>query len=536
MDIATAWFFVFATLCASALLAHRLGLAPPFICLLGGVALAFVPGLHVIQIDPHYMLLLFLPPILMEAAFFTSLRDFRYNLRPILHLALSMVVLTTLATGLIFHAFFPEQGLFLGLLLGAIISPPDAAAATASLKNIRLPKRVVTILEGESLVNDASGLVLYKFMLAAVLAGSFYWRDALAEFTFMVVAGIGIGVVCGAIFIKIFPFIREQSVAIALSFIPPYAAFMLAEHVHASGVLAVVACGLLVGWHAATLFTAQFRIPAEAIWKMLVFFLNALAFTLVGLQLPTILRGIQQYDSWLLAAMVIAILVSVTALRIAFVFAIAYGSRALCKKLRLRDPYPPWQNLFIIGWTSMRGVVTLATALAIPMTLPGGDAFPHRDLLLFLAVSIILSTMLIQSLTLPYFARKLTLSTDHHLIYEEWMARKESALQAMRVIEALADDATIHRPALSRIRSHYEERLEALGDGPNTPIFSGEDQLFTKHPLMQAEHRIWREVLAAERAAIVDLRKKSTLHDDIMNELFREMDLLSSRFYYEERR
>ncbi|MFZ4124842.1 MAG: Na+/H+ antiporter [Rickettsiales bacterium] len=522
---------VLVVMCLCALVAGRSNLATPAAFLMGGAALALGTGVH-IEIKPEYMLLIFLPPILMEAAFFTSIRDFRRNLRPILFMAIGLVVVTAIAIGGVMIVMVPDMTWALAILLGAIISPPDAAAATAALKNVHIPKRVMTILEGESLINDASGLILYKFALVAVMTASFSWQEASSQFALSVIGGSAIGFLMGYGFVKIFPYLRDQSVEIIATFIPPYAAYLVAEHFHVSGVLAVVIAGLVVGWHAPLLFPPRFRIPTEAVWKMLVYFMNALVFMLIGLQLPDLLNRLGRYDSAMLMQLALAVCFITIAIRFAYVFFVAYGMRFLFSKLRRRDPYPAWQNVFIICWTGLRGVVTLATALALPLTLPSGEAFPYRDLIIFLAVSVIVFTLVIQGISLPWLLNKLTLRFDSGLMHEEWLARVHAAKQALTVLERMETDDTVHKPALDRIRAHYTERLESLGDGPNTPLSPTERGEMGNHPILQAENRIWQEVLKHERDIVVNLRKQFFISDDVMHDILREMDLLASRFHH----
>ncbi len=527
---------LFTAICVCALLAHRLQVATPIVFLIGGVALALLPGIQQVTIDPEYMLLLFLPPILMEAAFFTSIRDFRTELRPIFLLAVGLVVATTAAIGFVLVQLLPGATWALGLVLGAIISPPDAAAAIGTLKGIRLPKRTLIILEGESLINDASGIVLYKLAVGAVLAGTFSLVDAGELLLWKTIGGVGIGLIIAYIFVKLYPYLREPSVEILITFLPPYAAFMIAEHVGMSGVLAVVSAGLYVGWHAPRLFAPRMRIPTEAIWKMVVFFLNALAFLLIGLQLPSLIARldiINNPDILLLAFAVCAVSVIV---RFVWVYSMGIGLRHVLIRLGLesKERMPSWQNVFVVGWTGMRGVVTLALALALPLTLPDGNPFPFRDLIIFLSVSMIVFTLVLQGISLPWLIRKLTLTFDPKRMAEEWHARVNAARSALARLDELQHDTTVHIPALMRIREHYTERLQSLGDGPNTPLHPDHAPGLMSHPLLQAENRLWAEVLRKERETLLTMRENFTIGDDVLYDVVREMDLLAARFHHEE--
>jgi CPA1 family monovalent cation:H+ antiporter len=524
---------ILCAICVCALLAHRLRLAPPVSFLLGGLALALIPGITVPHIEPETMLLLFLPPILMEAAFFTSIREFRANLRPILLLAIGLVVLTAGVTAAVVVAMLPTAGWALGFVLGAIISPPDAAAATSALRGAPIPRRVISILEGESLVNDATGIVLYKFAVAAVVIGGFSLGDATVEFAWKAGAGIIVGLGLAYIYLRIFPFFREQSVEILSTFVPPYAAYLLAESMHASGVLAVVSAGLLIGWHAPSLFSHRMRLPTEAIWKMMVFFINALAFLLIGLQLPGLVTRLGIYDASFVVLCAFAVCAAAIAVRFLYVFGTTYLLRSFFSGYCHREPLPSWQNIFLISWTGMRGVVTLALAAALPFTLQSGEPFPERDLIIFLAVSVILATLVLQGVTLPWITRTLSLTFDPKRMQEEWLARVNTTRRALATLDKLEKQEGIHLPALQRIRSHYQERLESLGDGPNTPLDGSIAPSLTSHPLVQAENRIWQEVLRTERETLLNMRREFTIDDNVMHDMLREMDLRANSFQYE---
>lgn len=524
---------ILTTICLCALAAHRLKVAGPIMFLLGGALLALVPGMGHVTIDPEYMLVIFLPPILMEAAFFTSIRDFRQVIRPILRLAVGLVVLTAVATAFTLEALLPGATLALGFVLGAIISPPDAAAATSALKHVRLPQRTMTVLEGESLVNDATGIVLFEFALAAVMHGQFSLVDAGLDFVWKAAGGVAVGLAVAWIFTKLYPLFKEPSIEIIGSFVPPYAAYVLAEHAHSSGVLAVVAAGLYTGWHAPRLFNAQARMPMQTIWKMTTYFLGALAFLLIGLQLPGILAALKQYDRDVVIATTGGVCAAVIIIRLVYAYVASYSAIGLRRWL-LRDQveWPSWQNTFLLGWTGMRGVVTLALALALPFTLPNGEAFPYRDLLIFISVAVILMTLVLQGLSLPLLVRKMKLRFQFNRLQEEWLARTESTRRALAILQEITECEAIYRPALERIRQHYEERLASLGDGPNTPLDPRQQQSLMHHPLIMAENRIWQETLRTERETVVDMRMAFQIGDDVMHEIIAELDLLTTRFQY----
>lgn len=517
-------------ICLLATLAEHVRIPPPIVFLLGGTSLAFVPTLQAFEIEPQAILTIFLPPLLMEAAFFTSVRDFNNNIHAILQLAVGLVLATAAAVACVFVHMVPDATWALGFTLGAIVSPPDAVAATSIIRRMRVPRRIVTIIEGESMINDASGLILYNFAVAAVMTGQFSGIDAGQHFLWMVVTGIGVGLVPAWLFLFLYPRIREVSVEILLTFVVPYVAYLAAEAVHGSGVLAVVAAGIYVGWHSPALFAPTFRIPAEAVWKMVTFVLNGLVFILIGLKIPMLLARLSVYPFADLLRYSAAICGTAVLVRLVYVFAVAYGTRFLSPSIRRRSPYPNWQNVFVVSFTGMRGVVSLATALALPVTIGWGPAFPYRDLITFLALSLIVFTLVVQGLSLPWLLRKLTLTFDPRVLEEDWGARVSAARQAIEKIDELEKAGDVHGTVLERMRAHYQARLESLGDGPNSPLFATEIPNSAEHPLVKEENRLWQEALAIERKVVVGLRQAYKIGDDVMYDILRELDLLAARF------
>jgi CPA1 family monovalent cation:H+ antiporter len=517
-------------ICLLATLAEHVRTPGPIVFLLGGTALAFIPALQAFDIEPQAILTIFLPPLLMEAAFFTSVRDFRNNIRPILQLAVGLVAVTAAAVAYVFVHMLPGATWALGFVMGAIVSPPDAVAATSIIRRMRVPRRIVAIIEGESLINDASGLILYNFAVAAVMTGKFSGWEAGQHFLWMIACGVAVGVGLAKLYMFLYPRIRELSVEILLTFVVPYVAYLAAEKLGGSGVLAVVAAGLYVSWNAPAVLTPAFRLPAEAIWKMVTFILNGLVFMLIGLKIPALLSRLSVYAPAELFRYSALICATALLVRIVYVFATAYGIRFLFPALRRRDPYPGWQNVFVIGFIGMRGVVSLATALALPVTMGWGPAFPYRDLITFLALSLIVFTLVAQGLSLPWLLRKLTLTFDPRILQEDWNARVSAARQALAKIDEVEKSGGAHSGALERIRAHYLARLESLGDGPNTPLFATEIPSSAEHPLVKEENRLWQDTLAIERDVVVGLRRAYAIGDDVMHDILRELDLLSARF------
>lgn len=529
MQIVGIFLAFLVTISIVAVLAHRIRIAYPIALLIVGMLMALIPNMPHHVIPPDTILVLFLPPLLMEAAFYTSLREFKKNIRPILLLAIGLVAATSAGVAWTTVHFIPGMTWALGFVIGAMVSPPDAIAATSVIKHMRIPKRIIAILEGESLVNDATGLVIYKFAVAAVVTGTFSLLDTSAQFVWMIFSGIAIGGLLGWAYMEIFPHIREPSVEILSTFILPYIAYICAEAAHSSGVIAVVTTGLIVGWMAPEKFPPTVRLPAESIWKIAVFILNGLVFLFIGWQFPAILNNLCFCRIGELALYGLLICVTTVVIRFAWVYAMAYGIRYLFPSIRAKDPYPSWQNIFIISWSGMRGVVTLATALALPLTIATNDAFPYRDLLIFLAVCVIFFTLVFQGLLLPWLAGFLTLEFDPKIIWEDWNARVQATRQVLSKISELESKDDIHKPALERIRSHYLDRLESLGDGPNSQLSPSEQTNHKDHPIIQSENQIWHEVVETERQTIINMRKSFNVNDDVMHDILHDIDLVAAR-------
>src|SRR4051812_10166481 len=381
---------ILAAVAALALLSRKLPIPYPIILVLGGLALALIPGLPRVPLNPELVFLFFLPPLLYPAAIFTSWRDFHANLRPISLLAVGLVLFTTTAVGYLAHYFIEGFPLAAGFVLGAIISPPDAIAATAIAGRLRVPRRIVTVLEGESLLNDATALVAFRFAVAAVSTGAFSLTHATAQFFYVGIGGILVGLAIGWISARIMKPIDDPPIEITLSLLTPFAAYLPAEQLHVSGVLAVVTAGLYHGWRLPELTSSRTRLQAGPVWEMIEFLLNGFIFLLIGLQLPEVLRRLAAHRLSQLLWYAAEISIAVIVVRILWVFPATYLPRLLFTSLRQRDPYPSWRNVAIVAWTGMRGVVSLAAALALPLTLENGRPFPGRDLILFLTFVVIL--------------------------------------------------------------------------------------------------------------------------------------------------
>lgn len=508
-----------------ALLAHKWEIPYPIMLVLGGLAFALIPGLPRVRLNPELVFLFFLPPLLYPAALFTSWRDFRANLRPISLLAIGLVLFTTAAIGWLTHLLtgLPPAA---GFVLGAIVSPPDAVAATAVTERLRVPRRIITILEGESLVNDATALVAYRFAIAALLTGTFSLTQATGKFALVSAGGILMGLAVGWIVSRVQARLDDPPVQITLSLLTPFAAYLPADHLGVSGVLAVVAAGIYIGRRSPQTITARFRLQAFPVWEMIVFLLNGLVFILIGLQLPEVMKNLAGRPTPELLWQAAAISGAVILVRLLWVFPGIYLPRLLFPKKCARDPAPNWRPALIIGWTGMRGVVSLAAALALPLTLTDGSPFPGRDLILFFTFSVILATLVLQGLSLPFLIRSLKVKDDGGHEREERLARLKANQAALARLHELRD--TAHPDAHEHLRREYEDRIRQLEiePGEDTPLSTlhtgGYDQLL-------------RETLAVERNIILQLRNEKVINDAVLRRIQRDLDLAEGQLMREVR-
>jgi CPA1 family monovalent cation:H+ antiporter len=499
------------------LTARRLRLPPAGAFVLGGMALALIPGTPEVELDPDLALVLFLPPLLLASAFFTVWRDFRANLRIILQLAVGAVAFTTLTVGIIAHLVAPTLPWAACFALGAIVSPPDAVAAKAVLQGLRLPRRVVVLLEGESLVNDASGLVLFRLAVAASLTGTFSVASATFSFVTLSIGGILAGLAFGGVASVILKRLREPTLGILGSVLMAWASYIGAEAMAVSGVLSTVTCGLVMGWRQHVILTATTRTQARAVWGVLVFVLESLVFILIGLSLRGILSRLQMHGldndpSAILPAMGI-IVAAVILSRFAWIFPATYLPRWLIPALRRRDPIPPLAAPLVMSWAGMRGVVSLAAALALP------DQFPGRDFILATTFAVILATVLVQGATLAPLILALHVGRFTHAqtsMLTEATARAHVAAAQLSVVKARSSmpDGSQRHPRLveqygyrARAASHYSEEQEGLQEHRN------------------AHFSVILDAVAAGRAELLRLHRSGKIHDSVLHALEEELDL-----------
>ncbi len=501
----------------------RLKLPFEVVLLLGSLVLGFIPGVPKLALDTDLVFFLFLPPILFAAAYFTSWRDFKNNIRPISLLAVGLVLFTTLAVAFAMKWLIPALSWPLAIVLGAMVSPPDASAATSITRKLGVPRRLITIIEGESLVNDATALVLYRFAVIAVTTGTFLFSRALGHFLWMGIGGVAVGYIIGWAGIALNKRMGEKSAQILISFLTAFAAYSIGERVGVSGVIATVTAGLHFGRRLPEFASPEIRIEAKGDWDFVLFIINGFVFTLMGLQLSTVIQDLSEY-SWRQLTLYAGVLsVVIMAVRFIWVYPATYLPRLLIPGLQKRDPMPPWQPVVLLSYIGMRGIVSLASALALPEVLPSGAAFPYRDLLIFLTYTTILTTLLLPVLTLPWLMRVLGLKAGDENYRENVLARKATAQAVLDNFPSMMEKHPREQAFISQLRTRYARRVQIFeGNLSDTPY----SQLFDEDLHVR---RVLRETIDLERRALLGLRSQGAIHDEVFHGINRELDLEEMR-------
>ena len=496
-----------------ATIARRFGVPDPILLVLGGISIGLIPDLPPVELEPDFIFLVFLPPILYSAGYFSSIRDLRANLRPILLLAVGLVLFTMLVVATVVSALVPGMSWPVALALGAIVSPPDAVAATSVFRRLGVPRRIVTILEGESLVNDATALVAYRTAVGVAGGAAALSAAGLGvEFVFVAVGGFVVGLVFAMLGRVIWRLVDDPPIEITLTIIYPLVTYVLAERLGVSGVIATVVAGIYAGRNAARVLSSSTRVQGKAAWGLLLFLINGFVFLLIGLQLPIILGELgAERSATELVGLGIAVSLAAIAARILWVFPATYLPRWLSAKLRERDPYPAPRNVFVVSWAGMRGVVSLAAALALP------SDFPQRALLIFLTFCVIFATLVVQGLTLPLLIRRLGVMADASEQEEEAHARTAAVEAALARLLDLEQEYADHLPLIEQLRTQYEHRSEHVTG----------DALESDEGLRDlVEHRaIRRAMIDAERDAVIGLRDVGAISDDVLRRVERDLDL-----------
>jgi NhaP-type Na+/H+ or K+/H+ antiporter len=523
-----------------ATLATRLKVPYPILLVLGGSALGVIPGLPEVKLDPELVFLLFLPPLLYVSALFTSWRDFRTNLRAISLLAVGLVLMTTFVVAAVVHAITPLPWAA-AFVLGAIVSPTDAIAATTVAQRLGVPRRIVTILEGESLVNDATGIVAYRVAVAAVVTGAFSVWEAGLQFAVGAAGGVAVGFAVGWLVVWSRRHVSEDpSVQNIISLLTPFVAYLAAEELphslwewlhdligvpadlHFSGVLAVVTTGLYLGRKSPYITSSGTRLQGFATWELVTFLLNGLIFILIGLQLGSIVEGLDEFTVGQLLLYAVLVSLTVILVRILWVFPATYVPRWVSRRLREQDPAPPWRSVTIVAWTGMRGVISLAAALALPNQTVLGGQFSDRDLIIFLTFCVILATLVVQGLSLPSLIRALGLEDDRIGEKEETHGRIQVAEAALDRLEELGGEDWVREDTEERVRSLYTYRRNRFASR-----FDGDpDGVEERSANYQ---RLMFELLVAQRQRLISMRDEGSIGDEVMHRIERDLDLEESR-------
>ncbi|MEC4576237.1 Na+/H+ antiporter [Streptomyces virginiae] len=506
-------------------LARRTPVPAPLLLVAAGLAASYIPGVPAYTLDPHIVLPLLLPPLLYTAAVDSSYLDLRANIRPIAMLSVGYVLFATVAVGYAAYLVVPGLSLPVALVLGAVIAPPDAVAATAIARKLRLPNRLTTILQGESLVNDATAITAYKVALAAAVGVSAGWAGGIAEFLLASVGGIGVGLLLMVPIHQLRKRMREPLLQNTLSLLIPFVAYAAAERVHASGVLAVVVVALYLG-HRNWQVDFATRLQEEAVWKMVAFILESVVFALIGLQLPVVLTGLGEYEGAAAAWYAVAVFVVVVVSRFVWVFPATFLPRWMSPRIRTREPETDWKSPVIVGWAGMRGVVSLAIAFSVPISVP------HRNLILFLTFTTVIGTLVVQGLTLPPLIRALRLPPKD--VQAETLAEAQAQSEASRAAEErLAElleepeNATLPPPLADRLRTVLERRRNAVWER------LGEVNPLTGESADDIYRRLAGEMIEAEREVFVALRDGRRIDDEMLRALLRRLDLEEAAAYRE---
>jgi Na+/H+ antiporter len=514
--------FLLVTVSALTLLARVVGVPYPILLVLGGSLVGFAPGVPHVELEPDLVLLIFLPPLLFNAAYFSSVRDLRADLRTISLSAIALVLLTTCAVAVVAHAAIGGLPWAAAFALGAIVSPTDPLAATTIARRLGVPRRLTAIVEGESLVNDGTALVLYRTAVAAAVGGTFDLLDATGDLIVNVAGGIAVGVVLGFALLQIFRRIRgEDLVGVVTSLAAGYVGYVPAEQLHVSGVLAAVVVGLIVGHRSSEISTAASRLRGYAFWEVLVFLLNAVLFVLVGLQLPGILAD-QDRSALELCGLALLVSAVVIATRLAWTHTMPYVIRALDRRPSQVERRVGWRARTVVGWSGLRGAVSLAAALALP---PG---FPERDLLIFLTLAVIFATLVVQGLTLPALIRRLGVRDDGRAEREELHARREATDAALAHLRRLGDEEWAREDTLRRVTALYEFRGRRLRQRAGM-VDGDEAEQEDLDARSRDYQRLVRELLDAQRRRILELRDAGAISDEVLYALERELDLEDQR-------
>jgi monovalent cation/hydrogen antiporter len=513
--------FLLVTVAVLTALARVLRVPYPILLVIGGSLVGFAPGVPNVELDPDLVLLIFLPPLLFNAAYTSSVRELRSQMRPIVLTSIGLVLITTCTVAAVAHAAIDGLPWAAAFALGAIVSPTDPLAAVAITRRLGVPRRITTVIEGEALVNDGTALVAYRTAVSAAVGGSFDLLDATGDFVVNVVGGIAIGIVAAVVVVKALKLLLgDDIVGVVTSLAAGYVAYIPAEEIGVSGVLAAVTIGIVVGYYSSQLSTPASRLRGYGFWEVLVFLLNAVLFVLVGLQLPRILES-QQHSTLALIALAVVISAVVIGTRLVWSNTAPYVVRALDRRPSQRLRRVGWRLRLIPAWSGLRGSVSLAAALALP------TGFPERDLLIFLTLAVIFATLVGQGLTLPLLIRVLGIQDDGVAEQEELHARREATVAAIARLDDLRAEDWAREETVNRMTQLYEFRNRRLTQRAGE--LDGDDGAENLDERSAAYQRMVREVLNAQRRRVIELRNEGAISDEVRYLLERELDLEDQR-------
>jgi CPA1 family monovalent cation:H+ antiporter len=513
------FLILLAVLAGTALLARRIDVAPAILLLLAGIALAFVPGMPTVELPPQLVLLVFLPPLIYSASVAMSWREFKANLRPIILLSVGCVIFTACAVATATH-YLIGLPWGIGFLLGAIVAPPDVVAPLAIARKLGMPRRILVVLEGEGLANDATALILYRFAVAAITTGLFSLPKAEGTFAAIVVGEILFGLAVGWLSLRARHHARDPQIEITLSLLTPYLAYWIPEHLGGSGVIATVTCGLYISWNGPLLISSATRLQGIFFWDLVIYLVEGLLFLLTGFQMRLLYEKSKAFPLHDILTTTALVAVIIIIARFAWVYPATYLPRLISKRVRQRDPAPSWRATFVVGFTGVRGAVSLAAALALPFTLPGGEAFPYRDMILFVAFGVIFITLVGLGLGLPTVVQWLGVAKDgrseHIAEHEaEIAARREALDAALKSLDAITDDRELSDEVVKLLRARHEIRANQLPNSLDPDA----------HDVTAAGTALTRELIAAERKFIHALLRDGKITDEARRHIERDLDL-----------
>ncbi|MGW7086287.1 Na+/H+ antiporter [Streptomyces sp. NPDC054871] len=502
----------------------------PLLLVAVGLVAAYVPGVPDYHLDPHIVLPLILPPLLHTAALESSYLDLRANIRPVALLSVGYTLFATLVVGYLAYLLIPDLPLTAALVLGAVIAPPDAVAATAIARKVGLPSRITTILQGESLVNDATAITAFKVALAAAVGEGASWAGGIQEFLVAAVGGVGVGLILMVPIHWLRRHMKEAMLQNTLSLLIPFVAYAAAEQVGASGVLAVVVVALFLG-HRSWEVDFETRLQEAAVWKVVAFILESAVFALIGLQLPLVLKGLGEYGGVQAAWYALGVFFFVVLVRFVWSYPATYLPRILSTRIRERESDMDWRRPLIVSWAGMRGVVSLAIAFSIPLVMDDGEPFPARNLVLFLTFTTVIGTLVVQGLSLPWLIRVLKLpgrDAQAETLAEAQAQNAASQAAERKVDELMRDERNrLPEPLQDRLRTVLERRRNSVWErlGQSNPV--------TGESADDTYRRLAREAIAAEREVFVKMRDERRIDDEMMRTLLRKLDLEEAAAYRE---